>query len=470
LNRFLQLLVLFSIFLSCTPDQEKFTFDQSAQLRFSADTILFDTVFTTLGSVTKRLKIYNDSENALNISQISLTNGSASSYSIYVNGLAGPNLENIRILGKDSILVLAEVTIDPQNVDLPFIVTDQINLSTNGNQQKIQLVSWGQDANFLRDSILTCNTTWTADRPYVIYNSILIGEGCTLNVEKGTKVYSHNGSYIFVRGSIQAVGTAEDRITFSNDRFDGVFKDAPGQWGGFIFLEGSDKNIIDYADIRNANVGIYLGTPDDNSDPDLILSNSKIENIGGNDIIPTIDSLVQPGYGIIAFTSDLYAYNVLINNCLVNSVANLVGGNYRYEHCTIGGYSNGFFRNEPSLVISDNILLGDNSLLIADLNFQMTNSIVWGNMSEEFLLSNSEQTTWNVSFERNIIRSSDPFFESTDNELSLDPKFFDPFDHIYELDTLSPAKDTGLDIGILTDLNGVARDSKPDLGAFERIE
>jgi hypothetical protein len=461
---------LYCLILSCTPEQEKFTFDQSAQLRFSADTILFDTLFTTLGSVTKRLKIYNDSENALNISQISLTNGSASSYSIYVNGLAGPNLENIRILGKDSILVLAEVTIDPQNVNLPFIVTDQINLTTNGNQQKIELVSWGQDANFLRDSVLACNTIWTADRPYVIYNSILIGEGCTLNVEKGTKIYSHNGSFIFIRGSIQAVGTAEERIIFSNDRFDEVFKDAPGQWGGLIFLEGSDKNIIDYTDIRNANVGIYLGTPDDNSEPDLILSNSKIENIGGNGIIPTIDSLVQPGYGIIAFTSDLYAYNVLINNCQVNAVANLVGGNYRYEHCTIGGYSDVFFRNEPSLVISDNLLLGNNALLIGDLNFQMTNSIIWGTLSEEFLFSNSEQTTWNVSFDRNIIRSNDPFFESTDNELSLDPKFFDPYDHHYELDTLSPAKDNGLDIGILTDINGVVRDSKPDLGAFERKE
>jgi hypothetical protein len=464
------LLILVLAALSCRPEEEVFSFDTSASLRFSTDTVFFDTLFTTLGSVTKRFKVYNDSQNALNISNISLFDGSTSPFTIYVNGLAGPSLENIRILGKDSILVLAEVTIDPSNTNLPFLVTDQINFKTNGNDQNVKLVAWGQDANFLRDSVLVCNTTWTADRPYVLYNSVFVAEGCTLTIEPGTRIYSHNGSFIFIQGTILANGTADNRILFSNDRFDEAFANAPGQWGGLIFLLGSNQNIIDYSDIRNAKVGIYLGTPDDNTDPDLILSNTRIENMGGNTEILTIDSLVQPGYGILAITSDLYAYNVLVNNCQINLIGNLAGGNYRYEHCTFVNFSFDFFRENPSAVFSDNLILGNGSVLLADLDASITNSIIWGNTNEELLISNSGETNFNLTLINNILKSNDELFALNDNILGEDPNFFDPRGYNYTLDTLSPAKDSAIPIGILTDLEGNIRDSKPDIGAFERKE
>lgn len=470
MKRLLIIPLLYCLFFSCTPEEEQFTFDSTASLRFSTDTVYFDTLFSTIGSVTKRFRVYNDAENAVNISNVTLASGSNSSYSIFVNGIAGPEVENVRLLGKDSLLVLAQVTIDPMDQDLPFIVSDQINFNTNGNLQSVELVSWGQDANFLRDSVLVCNTTWTADRPYVIYNSVLIEEGCTLTIEEGTKIYSHNGSFIFIQGTILANGTADNRVTFTNDRFDEQFADAPGQWGGLIFLVGSTNNTIDFADIRNANVGIYLGTPDDDNEPDLRLTNTRIENMGGNELIPSIDSLVQPGFGLLAISSDLYAANVLINNCQLNAVGNLAGGNYTYEHCTFANFSFNFFRRDPTLVISDNLLLGDNSVLLGDLDFSMTNSIVWGSMREEILISNSAETNTEIQFINNILKTQNGAFAVVDNLLNEDPKFFDPGDYIYQLDTLSPAKDKGIDLGIITDLEGNKRDEKPDIGAFERKE
>lgn len=466
LKKLPSLIFVILLFYACLPEAEKFTADSNAKLRFSTDTIFFDTLFTTLGSVTRRLKVYNDAGNAVNISSVSLQNASA--YSIFVNGLAGPEVGDVRILGQDSMLVLVEVTIDPQNQDLPFLVTDKIEFVTNGNRQSVDLVSWGQDANFLRDSILACNTTWTSGRPYVIYNSVIVREGCTLTLEPGTNVYSHNGSFILVGGTIRAVGEGENRITFTNDRFDEIFADAPGQWGGIVFLRTSRDNRIDFADIRNANVGIYLGTPDDDTDPDLVISNTRIENIGGNDIIPGIDSLVQPGFGILAFTSDLYAYNLLINNCEINALANIAGGNYRYEYCTFANFSFDFFRRDPIAVFSDNVALGD-ALLVGDLHVTMTNSIVWGNFSEELLFSNSDEAgTFSVNFTNNILRTD--MAELKVDNFGEDPKFSNPGDYDYSLDTLSPAKDRGLASEILTDLEGKERDSVPDLGAFERIE
>ncbi len=468
MKRLLALSLIIVAITSCKPEDERLTFDSSASLRFSTDTIFFDTLFTSLGSITKRFRVYNDAENAITISSISLGEGTSSPYSIFINGIAGPEVSDVRILGEDSVLVLAEVTIDPQDEDLPFLVTDQINFSTNGNLQKVELVSWGQDANFLRDSVLTCNTTWTADRPYVIYNSILVDQGCRLTIEPGTRIFNHSGSFIFIGGSIEANGTSESKILFTNDRFDEQFRDAPGQWGGIIFLENSNDNVIDHSDIRNANVGIYLGTPDSDTDADLVITNTRIENIGGNTVLPTIDSLVQPGYRIIAISSDLYASNVLINNCELNVIANLAGGNYQYEHCTFANFSFDFFRQERIAVFANNLLLGNDTVLAGDLNVSMTNSIIWGSFSEELLLSELEDAAFNVTLENNILRTQITDFES--ENIIQDPRFFDPVDYDYSLDTLSPAKDVGLPIDILFDLNGTMRDDQPDLGAFERIE
>ena len=44
--------------------------DGSATLEFSEDTILFDTVFVTLGSVTKNFKVFNTYDQPLKISNI----------------------------------------------------------------------------------------------------------------------------------------------------------------------------------------------------------------------------------------------------------------------------------------------------------------------------------------------------------------------------------------------------------------
>ena len=41
-------------------------------LMFLVDTVLFDTLFTTIGSTTKRIKCYNNNNGIINISQINL--------------------------------------------------------------------------------------------------------------------------------------------------------------------------------------------------------------------------------------------------------------------------------------------------------------------------------------------------------------------------------------------------------------
>ncbi|MEJ2003615.1 MAG: choice-of-anchor Q domain-containing protein [Cyclobacteriaceae bacterium] len=450
------------------PEQEKITTDPDAALRFSSDSVAFDTVFTAVNSITRRLKDYNDNRNAVEINRIYIENGPTSPYTIAVNGDIAQEHESIRLLGRDSLLILVDIRIDPKDEDTPFLVTDKIRFETNGNSQEVNLVAYGQDAVFINGDILDCNTTWTSDRPYVIYNSVLIDSLCSLTIEPGARIYSHNASYIFVQGSLVAGGTVDEPIVFSNDRFDDNFINAPGQWGGIVLLEGSNSNMMDHVRIRNARVGVYIGTPDENEEPDITISNAIIENMGGAEALPTGNFSILPGFGLLAFNSDVSAYNVLINNCEFQAIGNYAGGNYVYRHCTFANYSFDFFRQGAGVLFSDNLVLDDNTVLENPLNVTILNSIIWGNLPDEIEFSIGNEEVSELVFSNNIIRT-EKFTESleTSNFVNTDPEFIDPEVYNYKLMETSPAIDAGLQLGIPNDLDGQLRDDFPDLGAYE---
>ena len=94
--------------------------------------------------------------------------------------------------------------------------------------------------------------------------------------------------------------------------------------------------------------------------------------------------------------------------------------------------------------------------------------MIWGNMQEEILIDLSSGNVSNILFDKNILKT-DLGLDSL-NILNADPLFLDPVNFNYRLDTLSPAKDIGLNLGVLSDLDGILRDNLPDLGAYERIE
>ena len=68
------LLIALCILHSCSPDDEFIT-ESSAKLEFSTDTLRFDTVFTTLGSATRDIKIYNPHKQPILIDKIYFGNG-----------------------------------------------------------------------------------------------------------------------------------------------------------------------------------------------------------------------------------------------------------------------------------------------------------------------------------------------------------------------------------------------------------
>jgi len=443
--------------ISCEPTEEKITSDISAQLIFSSDTIIFDTLLSSVGSITKRLRIFNPNDNAIELSKLALGKGQNSPYTIWVNGEQSNSFTNEVIFGKDSLLVLVEVFIDPKDENLPFLVKDSLIVEANGNTGFVRFVAWGQDAIYIDNEIIACNTTWTADRPYVIYDTALVNTNCKLIIEQGTRIYINNGASLFIAGSLQINGTLENKVVIRNTRFDARFENVPGQWGGIFFLEGSSDNHIEHAVIRNGSQGLRVGNPDSDDLFDLIVSNSEIKNMSIS--------------GIEAYSSDVQVTNTLIYNCGTFTMGCFLGGTYDLKHCTFTNGQSLLSSEGPSVVFTDNIVLQDNSILVEPLNASMQNCIVWGSQEEEFLISESGNSTVNLTMNNNILRSTNEAYNISNNILSQErnfPGFVNDFSFDYQIDSLSNARDKGIDLGQVFDLLGTERDLMPDIGAYER--
>ncbi len=461
-------IIIFTILFSCQPEEELISNSSSLKLAISQDTLLFDTLLTNQGSITRRFRIFNPNNEAVKFSRIALGKGSTSDYSLIINGRETNDLQNEILFGKDSLQVLVSVFIDPKDENLPYLVKDSVVFDWNGNTEHVKLVAYGQDAVFVNADTL-CNVTWTADRPYVIYNYALVDTLCMLTVDPGAQIFLDNGAGLFVKGSLKLLGTKDERITVKNTRFDARYQQAPGQWLGLIFLESSRNNEIHFSDILNGEIGVGIGYSISRIEGGIALLPENSELTASIEVFSSTIGHMSTA-GILAFSSEVLCENSVVFNCGQYVVGNFLGGNYTYDHCTLVNEPNFFFREDPSVQFSDNIILSDNSLLVSDLNLRIRNTIIWGNEAEELLISESGETVITKDFATGILKSkigTNSFFASQENNF---PGFSNPYLFDYSLDTLSYAKDKGSEIDILTDIDGNLRQGKPDIGAYERIE
>jgi hypothetical protein len=453
MNKFLYILlfsIAFSGLFSCKKWDEKITASQDAKLEFSTDTIIFDTLFSSIGSATRAFFVYNRNKNAVKISSIQLAGMALSDYTIIVDGYQGFYLNDLELNGHDSILVLVKVLINPHSSSTPYLVADSIMFLTNGNSQQVKLIAYGRDANFLNNITLPCNTTWNSSKPYVLYNTVTIPAGCTLTISKGTKVFVHHNSFLDVKGTLLIMGAPDSLVTFSGDNLDQSYYNVPGQWGGIIIETASKNNTIDWALIKNAETGIKLEAEiDGDTIPELKISNSILRNMSEK--------------GIEANATDIYGYNCLIFNCAENVVAGLAGGTYIYRYCTFANYSYTFFRQGPAVKFSNT-----NSATSGSLYARLINTIIWGDLgSDELMLSDDGFSGFDFKADNSDLLKTTPVVGS--NNIYADPKFLNPATADFHLDTISvsPAANAGQNIGITNDLDNKTRDSTPSIGAYE---
>jgi len=465
--------VLIIWLVSC--EKENISSNPSLQLDFSTDTVMFDTVFTAIGSSTQYFKIYNRNNNDLRISSIQLAGGSSSFYRINIDGIAADRVEDVNIRRNDSLFVFVEVTVDPSSQNAPLLVADSIVFTTNGNTQDVKLVAWGQDVHLFNADSIENNTTFIADKPYLIYNYLRVKPNVELTVQAGASLFFHNNAYLVVQGTLTVEGEFGNPVTFEGDRRELFYRDKAGQWGGVWLSSGSKYNQIRWAELRCAINGLIVDTCYTLDAPTLKISNSIVEN--------------NSSIGLYARGSKIEADNCLFSNAGLVSVALTMGGDYQFYHCTIANYWGQYiYRKGPALLLNNYYLYSkDGTTMIEARDIEeasFNNCIIYGSRDQEFEIDNSYldqvvDASMNYSFNHCILKVPSDF-SITDlayftNVSKDDPKFKDPWMLNFQLDTLSPAKDNGLQSfssQYPIDLKNLSHllDSGSDLGAYERQE
>jgi hypothetical protein len=323
------LVILSLVFLSNCRKDDILT-DSSVRLKFSTDTLTFDTVFTTIGSHTQKLMVYNPYGSIVKISSVSVAGGSTSVFTINVDGRVGPVVKDIEIGAKDSAYIWVQVLIDPNQNDAPIVVMDSIIFEVNGNVQNVQLEAWGQDVNLFQQTHLK-TSAWSNNKPYLIRDTVFIDSSQTLTINEGVTLYFHRKGILVVDGTIIVKGTPDHHVVFRGDRLDYLnvspplpYDKVPGQWDGIWIRNASTGNVFQYADIRNAIIGLHVGTLGDEGTASVELANCKIEN--------------HSFAGVFGIDSKIKAYNCLIDNCGTFTFACVVGGEYEFYQCTLANY------------------------------------------------------------------------------------------------------------------------------------
>ena len=448
---------LLCLILSACSKHEQVTADPTIKLVFDKDSVLFDTIFTTQGSITKRIKIKNDHRHALTILEIKLASASDSPYTININGINTNNATNIPIGGKDSLNIFVKVTINPNLKSLPFLVQDSIILNTNGNRQVIQLSAYGQNAIFMINQTITQNTTWNSDLPYIINGTLTVKNGSSLNILPGSKVYFHKDAKLNIEGSLTIKGSIHQPVMLCSDRLENSYTNEPGQWKG-LYLAKNGNAAIQNAIIKNASVGITSDSLSLNSKPKLLLSNTIIKN------------MQVAAY--IGHHSELFAFNNLIYNCGNYLIYAVGGGNYNLKQNTFAGYNYNFPRKTAALTFSDYLSAGNYNSL--DLN--LTNNIIWGNLNNELEIQQKTAAPSQISIWNNLIRSAGNAFNLNHNILNVDPGFIAKESENFELADNSIALKKGINLTTDTnfsnylqkDLKDQKRTFPSALGCYER--
>ncbi len=493
---------------SCREDFEFRT--STGNLTFSKDTVFLDTVFSSIGSSTYTLKVYNNSDDDIVIPEVRLGGGEESSYRLNVDGVPGRTFNNVPLLARDSLFVFIETTFDITTTgEVEFLHTDTIVFGSSGTPQEVHLVTLVRDAVFLYPRTLSDGSTetislgvdeegnairvegfllsdeelnFTNTKPYVIYGYAAVEQGKTLSMEAGTRVHFHNNSGIFVGagGQLEINGeVSEDRemleneVIFEGDRLEPRFEDVPGQWGTLWLAEGSANHSIRNLTIKNATVGMLVEGDGDLEDTHLNVQNAQIYN-----------SAVT---NLWAITAKVDAENCVFGSSGSASVYINQGGDHDFTHCTIANYWINGFRNIPGLFVDNFSSPGTTPSQGADLvNATFSNCVVDGNRSREIGFASNGSNTFNFLFVNSSLRfldtsgdpSENPFYDFENPMLFQDillnarTDFEDPIRNRFVptgTSQLLDAANVAIAQQVPFDLLGNDRTQNPDMGAIEVI-
>ncbi|ELR98853.1 choice-of-anchor Q domain-containing protein [Gloeocapsa sp. PCC 73106] len=346
--------------------------------------------------------------------------------------------------------------------------------------------SWENAYNDLQDALENAEAEdeiWIAEGTYTptesnnrntsfeLRNSVSIYGGFTGN-ETSLTDRNFRSNETILSGNIGDEDEADDNsyhVVRANNLSDETTLDGLTIRDGF----NSDASDADFANLRNYGAGILA------TNTQLIVSNLNLtENqadfgggiaiLGENSEISLINNIItnneaeRAGGGVLISDTEVD----LINNLFLANEAGATGGGLYLFRAT-GNVINNTFSTNFSEEQGGAITAENGSTL------ELSNSIVWGNTSEEQgeqiynkqVQENFEDSTVDVSY--TLVENG---FDG-DNNLDDNPQFIDPDNDNYRLESNSPAIDVG-DNELVTldiDLDGNTRvfNGIVDLGAYE---
>ena len=492
LNRLLFLIGILVTVCSCRSDFE--TVSSKGDLVFSQDTIFLDTVFSTIGSSTFQLKVYNKSNQDISIPSIQLGKGVSSKYRMTVDGMSGnqgKQFQDVTLLAKDSLYIFIETTASAADANpTDFLYTDQIQFGSGANLQKVELVTLVKDAVLLfpqrlsnggKETIPLGNKTvegfylddtelqFTNQKAYVIYGYAGVPSGKTAIFDAGAKVYFHANSGLMVgntaslqiNGRSSSTSQMENEVIFQGDRLQSDYANVPGQWETVWIDQGATNNTINHLTIKNASIGLMI---QNNNGTSTNIKNTQIYN--------------SAHFGIVAQNGKINAENVVVNSAGEAALSCTYGGNYTFTHCT---FNNNWNSSNQMAVSLSNFKLGavpeTNALSKASFN----NCIIYGAYTNELELSKKTGAAFEYQFNNCLIKmdsksvATNPLYKFTNDAthynaiiLNQDPKFQSVVKNKLNIDGSSSAVAKGNATYLIPlDIKGNTRALPPDLGAYQ---
>ncbi len=330
---FLSLLLLL---LAACSDYESFSTDPNFRLPFSQDTIAFDTLVSTIPSSTKTLFVFNKNDNGMRISTIQLETGAESRFRVNVDGrfLTDGTWNDFEVLKHDSLVVRIEMTPPEVGSNEPLYFKDRLIFQLeNGATQAVVLSGGSIDAYIQKGGLVfETDATLLTDKPYVIYDSLVVKPGATLTLTEGTKLMFHDKAALHVYGKLLVQGSIEKPVVLRGDRMDHMFDNllydnTPSRWEGIIIHKGSYGSELFQCDLHSSCFGIVCEdteqTVPDETQPSVSLDCCILHNIGGDGL--------QLNNCVTKVT------NTQISNTLGHTV-NINGGSHTFIYCTLAQF------------------------------------------------------------------------------------------------------------------------------------
>ncbi|MBR6188893.1 MAG: right-handed parallel beta-helix repeat-containing protein [Prevotella sp.] len=254
------LVVIVAVFGACSDDDE-FSVSPSARLTFSRDSVIMDTVFSTVGSRTYDFWVFNRMKKGIRLQSVRLRQGNQTGFRVNVDGsyldnTIGSVVNELEVREGDSIRVFVELTA-PENgrQEALQIDDDLVFLLESGVEQRVALRGFAWDAIPWHDAVISRDSVVESQKPIVVYGGIRVDSMATLTL-RNTTLYFHDKAGLDVYGKVKA-----ENAILRGDRLDHMFDYLPydrvsGQWRGVRICSSSFGNRFVDSEIRNAEYGI----------------------------------------------------------------------------------------------------------------------------------------------------------------------------------------------------------------------